>query len=574
MTMKTSQTIWRLPGLGTREATLVVAASDSSPQSKAQADFVADGVDDQVTIQAAIDALPAGGGKVLLTEGTFNTSATISVKPNVSLTGSGFATIIRLKDGVNPPTFPFTVVRMRSNSSLRNLTVHANMMGQTAESRGRMTAVSTYALQENIVIEGNRFQDAYTNIEASTSRNIRILNNHVTWSAAVPDTERLGDAIGIFDLTDSVISNNTIDQKPRGQGIDNQEGEFVVIANNTIKGGAVGVELHGPGSPLPLRGNIVANNIINEVESIGIYISNNEAFIVSGNIINDPGFLAIGLRGGHPLSFNGIIDSNIILTNRDMLNVALISIYNASERIQITNNIIRATTAAANRFGIGICASAIQTRVANNTFTGLPAGRGYINFSPSTIDSQQFSELFMNVLAASAIHIHPPITPDGLVHTDVTSPDVPRNTMIRITNTDTINAQTPSGGNIVVEGADARGRTAWITPSETLVVPATSIPAGGTLDVFGSKAFATVSKVTYYSETNINIAVSVGISDRLGLSNVIYAAGDVFKVKRGTTDVPVGAVDVANGTVDCAPIVSGDDFTIYYRSNLNIYEQF
>ena len=59
-----------------RTATFVVAALNSSPQSKAQADFVADGIDDQVEIQAAIDALPAVGGKVLLKEGTFHMAHT------------------------------------------------------------------------------------------------------------------------------------------------------------------------------------------------------------------------------------------------------------------------------------------------------------------------------------------------------------------------------------------------------------------------------------------------------------------------------------------------------------------
>lgn len=43
-----------------RTATLVVAASDASSASKAQADYVCDGMADDVEIQAAIDALPAG----------------------------------------------------------------------------------------------------------------------------------------------------------------------------------------------------------------------------------------------------------------------------------------------------------------------------------------------------------------------------------------------------------------------------------------------------------------------------------------------------------------------------------
>jgi len=47
-----------------RTATFTVAASDSSNSSKAQADYVCDGTADNVEIQAAIDALPAGGGEI------------------------------------------------------------------------------------------------------------------------------------------------------------------------------------------------------------------------------------------------------------------------------------------------------------------------------------------------------------------------------------------------------------------------------------------------------------------------------------------------------------------------------
>ena len=50
-------------------ATYIVAASDS--RNKDLADFVADGTNDEVEIQAAIDALPATGGVVYLLEGTF-----------------------------------------------------------------------------------------------------------------------------------------------------------------------------------------------------------------------------------------------------------------------------------------------------------------------------------------------------------------------------------------------------------------------------------------------------------------------------------------------------------------------
>ncbi len=53
----------------TRGATVVVAASDSSAKSKAQADYICDGTNDEVEIQAAITA--GAGGKITLLEGNY-----------------------------------------------------------------------------------------------------------------------------------------------------------------------------------------------------------------------------------------------------------------------------------------------------------------------------------------------------------------------------------------------------------------------------------------------------------------------------------------------------------------------
>ena len=74
-----------------REATLTVAASDSK---FSEADYVCDGTADDVQIQAAIDALPAGGGKVILSEGTFDITATLTMVGGGELSGQGWATIL------------------------------------------------------------------------------------------------------------------------------------------------------------------------------------------------------------------------------------------------------------------------------------------------------------------------------------------------------------------------------------------------------------------------------------------------------------------------------------------------
>jgi hypothetical protein len=78
-----------------RESTVTVAASDSSPRSKAQADVVCKGVDDQIKIQEAIDALPAGGGKVVLSSGEFAISTAFTLPANVELCGFGLSSILK-----------------------------------------------------------------------------------------------------------------------------------------------------------------------------------------------------------------------------------------------------------------------------------------------------------------------------------------------------------------------------------------------------------------------------------------------------------------------------------------------
>ena len=74
-----------------REATIVVAASDSVTPS---GDYVCDGTADEVEIQAAITALGASGGEVVLLDGTFTVAAPITLASNVTLSGQGRNTII------------------------------------------------------------------------------------------------------------------------------------------------------------------------------------------------------------------------------------------------------------------------------------------------------------------------------------------------------------------------------------------------------------------------------------------------------------------------------------------------
>ena len=79
----------------TRSATIVIAASDSSAKSKAQADYVCEGTADNVEIQAALDAIKETGGTVYLTEGNYNILNSISPGARTASTRNGRDVILR-----------------------------------------------------------------------------------------------------------------------------------------------------------------------------------------------------------------------------------------------------------------------------------------------------------------------------------------------------------------------------------------------------------------------------------------------------------------------------------------------
>ena len=108
---KASTTDWsefaQIPA-SSRSATRIVAASNSSQESKMGADYVCDGTADEVEIQAAIDSVSSSGngGLIYLTEGNYSISNTIIVNKQVSFRGAGMnRTNLILADGANCDMF-------------------------------------------------------------------------------------------------------------------------------------------------------------------------------------------------------------------------------------------------------------------------------------------------------------------------------------------------------------------------------------------------------------------------------------------------------------------------------------
>ena len=80
---------------GKRTCRFVVGTSTAG-WTKKDCDYLCDGTDDQVEIQAAINALPSTGGEVVVLDGTYHITASINVnKNNVTLRGCGASTVLK-----------------------------------------------------------------------------------------------------------------------------------------------------------------------------------------------------------------------------------------------------------------------------------------------------------------------------------------------------------------------------------------------------------------------------------------------------------------------------------------------
>lgn len=122
-------------------ATQIVCASDAKDTTRC--DRVADGTADDVEIQAAIDSLPTAGGSVVLSEGTFNISNTISTgsKNGVTIEGQGAdsydaskLTNLKVANAANLSAVITTQTTgfVRSGIHIRRLKIDGNKSNQTS----------------------------------------------------------------------------------------------------------------------------------------------------------------------------------------------------------------------------------------------------------------------------------------------------------------------------------------------------------------------------------------------------------------------------------------------------------
>lgn len=554
-----------------------VAASNAPAWVRAIANYVCDGTDDDVQINAAISN--NAGKKVYLSSGTFNTGNKIIInQSNTVLEGQGRSTIIKLSNGVNT-----SIIEVSGGTQfiyyiqIKNLSIEGNKANQTGTSHGiyfnKWVAVSKI---ENIDIH-----DCLTD-------GIRTIGTQISTFLGIDNPSNQGDGCHY-----NTISACTI-RDCGGNGIHVEYSHHLNISNSPMLWGCTkGIYLSYSNSfrfynifcaNNTSRGLELSNtdngqcsqvNLLSTTENLYLYLSQNNSF---SNCYFEGGDRAINLQYSLYNVFNNCSSP---FCQQDMVKM-LGSQYNkfigcsfrsASQATTNTHpifrvenyshhNLIQGCTlfnrpAEASKLPIYAYKEWDNTcdnnKLIDNIFNPSKYGNGVFSIAGLNNVYYDAKTLYLSDLKPASVN-HICVAVQNLTTgTIANQPDVQRNVTITQAGTGT-----PASGNVLITGVDASG----VTISETIAAPASNTTTLGVM------AFAKITSVAGF-DAGTNQTLAVGIGDKIGIRGNLLLTSDVYKVKKNNTNITVPTVNLTNKTIDLSIISDGDDFTVWFKHHLN-----
>lgn len=211
-------------------------------------DYLCDGTSDQAEINAAIAALPSGGGEVLLLDGTYNISSSITVnKANVSLRGCGAATVLTRK--FNGTSANGVISCSAANCTISHLAIDGDKGSYTNENNRGVYATTSAA---NFTIEDLSIQNSRDGIYVGGMTGGCITGCRIKNSGAY--------GVYVYNAAAIDISHNHIDAAGE-TAVLITGGKSVNVNGNTITGsGNYGARLIGSATMCTIVNNICLDN--------------------------------------------------------------------------------------------------------------------------------------------------------------------------------------------------------------------------------------------------------------------------------------------------------------------------
>ena len=346
-----------------------VAASDASAISKSRAQFTCDGTADEVQINAATTALPAGGGKVVLSEGTFTIAATITLDDKCSLQGQGpDATTVKVDDSTQ-----INAITLASNAGdlvISDLTVDGNKANQSDGSddnsqNGMYLAVGTpYRVSvqnckvvdnyyNGIVCSGFEFTligcgmfgngtaaDSY-GLHLSSCYQAKVYGCHVG-----NDNSGMANWGGIYFYLagrNSIMGCSVYSNTNTGINLSNEANDNQIVGNWVSYNGIYGIEMAN-GERNNINDNVVSYS---EEHGIAVHAANTLNNVVMGNVSYNNGQKTANTYDGiwiYDATYN-IVIGNICYDDQGSKTQRYgISEENNSDYNTITHNHVRSTS--------------------------------------------------------------------------------------------------------------------------------------------------------------------------------------------------------------------------------------
>ena len=350
-----------------------------------EVDYLCDGVDDQVEIIQALDALPETGGEVVILDGIYNITASINIpKNNVSLRGNGNATI--LKRGYNSTDTDRGLITLfqKSGCKIQGLQIDGNKATYTDLNYNN--GIRLYSSSNNMVTGNTCNNNNHSGIELYLSSDNTVAgntcnnNNHCgIWSYGPKFNTIIGNTcnnnsygIELYSSSETTVTGNTC-YKNNSFGI-----SLYVSSDNTITGNTCTNNNYGIGLYESSNNNTVTGNTCYKNNSYGIYLSRySDNNTITGNTCYKNKF-GIYL---HSPSYNYLFNNNNTITGNTCNNNNSYGIYlYASKNSTITSN-----TCNNNNNGIGLHSSSNNNTVTGNTCNNTNCGIRLSSSSNNTI---------------------------------------------------------------------------------------------------------------------------------------------------------------------------------------------
>lgn len=302
----------------------------------ANADYITDGVADDVQIQAAIDYVNTlGGGTVFVKQGTYNISALITMRSYVALLGDNKRSILRLNNAVNTGMIAGASGGL-IDVAIANLEFDGNAANQTLGTYFINIPGNSVVLQ-NILIENNYIHDVNrhaifihgdnTHFYNKVIRNNLIKNHGVNgvgygiYVDFAPNTFILDNAIYDSNGNDAIEMGNLGQIYTIGNYIEDGQLQFPfgsnsIIAHNIVKANTIqndantadnvviiGNQVLGAtptnsfaGISVKGSGAIIQGNYVKVSAQSGIRVFDDQA-VISGNYIDGTNAITGGTNG-------------------------------------------------------------------------------------------------------------------------------------------------------------------------------------------------------------------------------------------------------------------------------------